>query len=305
MTFFQKLETQNVYEAMEAGNHDFEAIKEDLFTADGLRIPDHVAVLNQTTGDYLGTVGRNYEPVQPSTFYELGDELIKSTGAVVDGILNLRGGSTMGLSFHLADREYIDGDPIALNFMMLNGFDGWQGLSGFAPTNRAACTNVCNASNKVYNLKHTKNVLNRVTVVKNMLKYYQNEIANFDEKMNFLVGHRMNQGEAVAWFRSLFPKPTTSRAESGLDNKVTIFINCLLNGRGSNIPGVRGTSYGAFQALTEYINHYRTTRVTAGRDEDEVRFEGIHFGTGNTLTQRGLNSLTRSFTFSASDFHIE
>lgn len=305
MTFFQKLETQNVNEAMEAGNHNFEAIKEDIFTADGFRIPDHVAVLNQTTGDYLGTVGRGYEPVQPFTFYELADELIESTDAVIDGVLNLRGGSTMGLSFHLADREYIVGDPIALNFMMLNGFDGWQGLSGFAPTNRAACTNVCNASNKVYNLKHTKNVLNRVTVVKNMLKYYQNEIANFDEKMNYLVGHRMNQDDAVKWFRSLFPKPNSRRSETLLENKVAVFIDCLLHGRGSNIPGVRGTSYGAFQALTEYINHHRSTRVTAGRDEDEVRFEGIHFGAGNTLTQRGLTSLTSGFTFSASDFAIE
>jgi phage/plasmid-like protein (TIGR03299 family) len=305
MTFIQSIETRNVQEAMEAGGHNFEAIKEDLFTADGLKIPDHVAVLNQTTGDYLGTVGRGYEPVQPITFYELGDELIKSTGATINGVLNLRGGSTMGLMFHLADREYIAGDPIALNFIMLNGFDGWQGLSGFAPTHRSACWNVCNASNKVYNLKHTKNILNRVTVIKNMLKYYHNEIASFDDKMKFLVSHRMTQDEAVAWFRSLFPKPTTRMSESRLENNVSVFLNCLLDGRGSNIVGVRGTSYGAFQALTEYINHHRSVRVPQGRDEDEVRFEGIHFGTGNTLTQRGLSSLTSSFVFDASEFHIE
>jgi phage/plasmid-like protein (TIGR03299 family) len=305
MTFFQAIETQDVNVAMEAGNHNFEAIKEDMFTGDGLRIPDHVAVLNQTTGEYLGTVGRGYEPVQPFTFYELADELIESTGANINGVINLRGGSTMGLMFHLADREYIAGDPIALNFIMLNGFDGWQGLNGFAPTNRASCLNVCNASNRVYNLKHTKNVLNRVQVIKNMLKYYHNEIASFDEKMNYLVGHRMSQDEAVNWFRSLFSKPTSRRAESRLDNKVSTFIDCLLNGRGSNIAGVRGTSYGAFQALTEYINHHRSIRVTQGREEDEVRFEGIHFGAGNTLTQKGLRSLTSGFTFSAADFQID
>jgi phage/plasmid-like protein (TIGR03299 family) len=305
MTFFKAIETQNVNEAMEAGDHNFEAIKEDLFTADGLRIPDHVAVLNRTTGNYLGTVGRGYEPVQPFTFYELADELIESTGATIDGVLNLRGGSTMGLSFHLADREYLAGDPIALHFMMLNGFDGWQGVNGHAHTNRASCLNVCNSSNRVYNLKHTKNVLNRVQVVKNMLKYYQNEIASFDDKMKFLVTHRMNQEEAVKWFRNLFPKPTSRRSETILDNKVAVFIDCLVNGRGSNIPGVRGTSYGAFQALTEYITHHRSVRVTEGRDEDEVRFEAVHFGTGNTLTQRGLSSLTSGFGFTADEFHID
>jgi len=305
MTFFQAIETKDVNVAMEAGNHNFEAIKEDLFTADGLRIPDHVAVLNQNTGDYLGTVGRGYEPVQPETFYELADEFIESTDAMIDGVLNFRNGSTMGLSFHIADREYIAGDPISLRFMMVNGFDGWQGLNGFAPTNRIACLNVCNSSNRVYNLKHTKNVLNRVQVVKNMLKYYQNEIASFDDKMNYLVGHRMNEAEAVKWFRSLFPKPTSRRSETILDNKVAVFVDCLLHGRGSEIAGVRGTSYGAFQALTEYINHHRSVRVTEGREEDEVRFEAIHFGTGNSLTQRGLTSLTTGFGFTADEFRID
>jgi phage/plasmid-like protein (TIGR03299 family) len=305
MTFFQSINTRNVQEAMEAGNHNFDAVKEDLFTGDGLRIPDHVAVLNETTGQYLGTVGRGYEPVQPHTFYELADELMLSTDAAIEGVINLRGGSTMGLMFHIADREYVQGDPVSLNFIMLNGFDGWQGLNGFAPTHRASCLNVCNASNRVYNLKHTKNVLNRVQVVKNMLKYYHNEIASFDEKMNYIVGHRMNQQEAVNWFRSLFPKPNSRRSETILENKVAVFLDCLLNGRGSNIAGVRGTSYGAFQALTEYINHHRSVRVTEGRDEDEVRFEAIHFGTGNTLTQRGLSSLTSGFTFSAADFQID
>lgn len=305
MTFFQEIETRDVGEAREAGNHNFEVIKEDLFTADGMLIPDHVAVLNQKTGSYLGTVGRGYEPVQPKTFYELADEFIISTGATINGIINLKNGSTMGLMFHLAEREYIDGDPISLNFIMLNGFDGWQGLSGFAPTHRIACLNVCNASNKVYNLKHTKNILNRVTVIKNMLKYYHNEIASFDDKMKHLVAHQMNQDEAINWFRSLFPKPTSDTSQTRLNNKITVFIDCLRNGRGSNIPGVRGTSYGAFQALTEYINHHRSTRVAQGRNEDEVRFTGIHFGSGNTLTQRGLNSLVSSFILDASDFHIE
>ena len=303
--FMTSVETKNVHEAMEAGNHNFEVVKHRLHTETGTLVPDHVGIINANTGQYLGTVGAGWEPVQPDTLYELADELIAATDGTINGLVNLRGGSVIGISFKLAQREYIPGDLVDLHFLMLNAFDGSHGLAGHAPTHRAACMNVCNTSNKVYNLRHTKNVLNRVEVVKNMMKYYQNEIASFDDKMAYLVGHRMNQGEAVAWFRSLFPKPTSRRSESTLDNQVGVFIDCLMNGRGANIPGVRGTSYGAFQALTEYINHHRSTRVHNERDEAEVRFETIHFGTGNTLTQKGLSSLTSSFVFDASEFHIE
>jgi phage/plasmid-like protein (TIGR03299 family) len=297
--------TNDVNMAMEAGNHDYQVEKRDLYTPDGLLIPDYVANINVDTGDYLGTVGRNWQIVQPSVMYELAEELMNATDGKIDSVYNLRNGSVMGISFHLADREYIDGDPIALHFLMLNAFDGSHGLAGHAPTYRSSCLNVCNASNKVYNTKHTKNILNRVEVIKNMLRFYQNEIANFDRKMNSMVSHRMNEEEAVAWFRSLFPTPKTRQAETRMDNQVLTFIDCLRTGRGSEIAGVKGTAYGAFQALTEFINYYKSTRVPEGRDVDEVRFESIHFGSGNTLTQKGMNKLSSSFELTADDFLLD
>jgi phage/plasmid-like protein (TIGR03299 family) len=305
MTFMTRIETKDVNEAMEAADHDFEVEKHRLHTETGLLIPDQVAIVNANNGAYLGTVGHGWEPVQPYTLYELAGELMDATNGTINGVFNLRGGRIIGISFNLAEREYIPGDPISLNFIMLNAFDGSHGLAGHAPTHRAACLNVCNTSNKVYNLRHTKNVLNRVEVVKNMLKYYQNEIASFDDKMKYLVSHQMSQTEAVAWFRSLFPKPTSERAETRLENQVSTFVDCLMHGRGSDIAGVRGTSYGAFQALTEFINHERTVRIHNDRDEAEVRFETIHFGSGNTLTQKGLSKLTSSFLLDASEFHID
>lgn len=303
--FKTNLDTNDVNLAMEAGNHDFVVDKTPLYTPDGLLIPDMVANINRNTGDYLGTVGKGWEPVQPHTVYELAQELIEATDGKIDSVFNLRGGAVMGVQFTLAHREYIAGDPISLHFMMLNAFNGTHGLAGHAPTHRSSCLNVANSTNKVYNLKHTKNVLNRVQVVRNMLRFYQNEIANFDEKMKYMVSHQMNEEQAIAWFRGLFPAPKSRRAETRLDNQVITFIDCLRTGRGSEIPGVRNTAYGAYQALTEFINHHRSTRVADGRESDEVKFESIHFGSGNTLTQKGFSKLSSGFTFTSDDFLIE
>lgn len=303
--FMTNIETQDVFLAMEAGQHDFEVEKHQLVTRDGIAIPDMVAVMKTGSDKYLGTVGFGYELVQPKTIYELGEELISSTGGKIDRLFNLRGGRVIGISFELAEKEYVPNDPTKMYFVMLLGFDGSCGIAGHATTSRLSCLNQCNTSSKLYNLRHTKNVLNRIEVVKGMMTYYQNEIKAFDEKMTFMAGKSMNSQEAVDWFKSLFPAPKNERAQTRLDNQTATFINCLNNGRGSNIPGVKGTAYGAFQALTEYINHHRATRVHGDRDEDEVRFETIHFGSGHILSQAGLNKLTSSFTFNPDEFFIE
>lgn len=303
--FMTNIETQDINLAMEAGHHDFEVEKQPLITESGVVVPDFMAVMKKETNQYLGTVGSGYEPVQPKTIYELADELMVATGGKINGLLNLRGGSVMGICFELAEREYVPNDPTKLHFVMLGGFNGTCGIAGHATTNRLSCLNQCNTSSKLYNLKHTKNVLNRIEVVKGMMKYYQNEIKSFDEKMTFMAGKAMNNEEAVAWFKSLFPAPKSERSEIMLTNQTATFIDCLHNGRGVNIPGVRGTAYGAFQALTEYINHHRATRVHGDREAEEVRFEAIHFGSGHILTQKGLSKLTSSFTFNADEFMID
>jgi phage/plasmid-like protein (TIGR03299 family) len=303
-------DTKDTGLAMEAGNHDFEVEKVDIKTnrshMSNITIPDHVAIMKKDDNQYLGTVGRGWEPVQPKVLYELADELITSTDGVINGAFSMYNGAVIGIRFKLAERQYIENDSMDLNFLMLTAFNGTHGIAGHATTYRAASDVQCNTSSKVYNLKHTKNVMNRLEVVKNMLRFYHNEIASFDKRMTTMVQSRMNDQAAIEWFKSLFPKPKSERAQNILTNQVSTFIDCLHNGRGSDILGVKGTCYGAFQALTEYINHYRSIRVHNDREEEEVRFQTIHFGTGNTLAQKGLNNIASSFTeFGEDEFLID
>jgi hypothetical protein len=301
-------DTKNTTLAMEAANHDFTVSKHHLNTIPGgIRIPDHCAIIKDgESSDYLGTVGIGWEPVQPKVLYELGEELIKSTDGVINGAFSMHGGSVIGIRFKLAERQYVAEDPMDLNFIMVTSFNGVYGIAGHAATYRTISNTQYNTSNKVYNLRHTKNVMNRLKVVKDMLKYYNNEIASFDKNMTTMVQSRMNDNAAVEWFKSLFPKPNSERAQNILQNQVSTFVDLLHHGKGSNIVGVRGTCYGAFQALIEYINHYRSIRVHNGREKEEVKFQSIHFGSSNTLVQRGLSNISASFTeFSEGEFTIE
>lgn len=61
------------------------------------------------------------------------------------------------------------------------------------------------------------------------------------------------------------------------------------SGSGSDIKGVRGTAYGALQAVTEYADHFRTIRATSGRSREEARFESIMMGSASQFKSRAFS----------------
>lgn len=306
--FLKEVTSQFHHEAIIEAGHNFVVSKINLQTVstfgefDGIHVPAHVGIVRTDTKQYLGTVGKGWEPVQPHVLYDLASELIESTGGKISGSFSMMDGAVIGIELNLGEREYVEGDKVQLNFLMLTSFNGMYGIAGHATITRQEAQ--INTSSRVYNLRHTKYVANRLEVVKEILKYYEREIENFDKKMQGLVNKRMNTKQALEWFRSLFPEPKSTVAEKKLENQVEIFLSCLEDQRQR---GVRGTSYAAYMALAEYINHHRSVRVHNGRDEDEVRFQSVHFGTGNTLAQKGLNSLAKDIVveFSEDEFLLD
>jgi len=299
---FTKIDTTDVNVAMDVAGHDFTVEKQMLHTEHGNLIPDHVAVCKKDSNEYLGTVGIGWEPVQPVAIYGLAEELMEATGGTINEVFSMKGSSVIGISFKLAEREYVAGDKLSLNFLMITSFDSSYGIAGHATCYSVNRDTQVNTSNKVYNLKHTRFVGNRLDVVKGMLKFYNNEINLFDEKMGKLVTKHMSRGDVIDWFQGLFPKPKSPRGETLMGNQTSLFLESYDN---HLEQGVKGTRYGAFQALTDYINKSRSVKVHKGRDEDEVRFQSIHFGTSNVLAQKAMKNLTKDFDEEVSEFKAD
>jgi phage/plasmid-like protein (TIGR03299 family) len=289
------IKTRDVVEAMELADHNYTVEMEPLLLPDGTEVWDKKAVVRSDNGKYLGTVGKDYQPVQPVRIYEMVNTMLNATGGEITAVLDLHGGSVFGVSLHLATREYLPGDPVDLNFLLLAAHNGMYGILGRALSTRLFCLNQVPSSTKLFNLKHTRFVEGRLDVATKMLSYYDNEIKQFDGSMKQLVNFKMNPDLTKEFIHNLYPEPKgkeSKRSESIRGNQIAAFIDLLDTGKGMYVPGLRGTGWHAFNALTEFVNHERTTRVKEGRDESEVRFEAINFGSGNDLMQRGLKLLT-------------
>ena len=290
----KEIKTKSVHEAMELGDHNYTVDMQPLTLPDGTIAWDKKAVIRNDTGAYLGTVGKDYRPVQPVRIYEMVNTMLNATGGEITGVLNLHRGSVFGVVLHLNTAEYLPGDAVELNFLLLAAHNGRYGILGRALSRRLFCENQVPSSTKLFNLKHTRFVDGRLDVATKMLSYYDKEINSFNSNMKQLVDFRMDSDATNHFVNAMYPVPTkteSKRSESIRTNQIATLIDLLYTGRGVETPGLKGTGWHTFNALTEFVNYGRTTRVKDGRDEAEVRFETINFGSGNALMQRGLGIL--------------
>jgi hypothetical protein len=88
----------------------------------------------------------------------------------------------------------------------------------------------------------------------------------------------------------LFPSTASDGKEQprieGMRDKV---IDLFDNGQG--MYAIRGTKWAAFNAVTEYADHHRSTRRTDGNTSEDSRLASAWFGTGAELKERALQLL--------------
>jgi hypothetical protein len=57
-------------------------------------------------------------------------------------------------------------------------------------------------------------------------------------------------------------------------------------GIGQDIPGIRHSAWAALHAVTEYVDHRRTTRGQSNFERASRRLQSLWFGSGSRLKQQ-------------------
>lgn len=309
--FFKRIESNNFKDAQVKAEHNFTVNKKNLFFNTNLNefsnyetklVPDKQVVLKNENNKYLGTVGIKWEPIQPEELYEIANILFNSCDDAhkkIVGGFSLYNDAVIGISLRLKIKSWIQSyyDPFDLNFLLMTSFNGMYGISGHAYIERQKTLSQARMSNKVFNLKHTKFVQNRLDSVKNMLRFYQKEIDIFDKKMQQLLDTSMSLDLAGEFFKSIHNKAKSNRAKKMLETQWEKFLSLYVN-----IPSAyKNTAFGVWLSLTEYINKEKLTKIHKNKNEEEIRFESIHMGNSNKLMQKGTDKLI-NFELTEDDF---
>jgi len=256
-----------------------------LFDEPGVKIPTHKAVTRLTDNHVLGLVGNVYEPVQNSTAFEFMDSLVSDGSMRYHTVGNIKGGKKVWILGQTGSFDVVPGDQVDKFLFLWNTHDGSSALRCLFTTIRIVCQNAVRSILGAQNsdsvrLQHTRSIDTGLIEAKNILGFSEISFNKFETIAELLVKKQVNTVTLDKFVKSLFPDPPPEAKRSSADRKRTEIIRLFEEGLGNNLPKVQGTAWAAFNAVTEYANHYKSVH---GKNKAESRFAYNMFGGGSEL----------------------
>jgi len=269
-----------------------------------VEVPDHFAIVRTSDGSPLGVVGARYTPLQNKDAFRFFDELVGSHEAMYETAGSLRGGRIVWIMSKLPGTIGWSDDPIEKWLVLSNAHDGSRKVSVLASPVRVVCMNTLRAATSSalvnFEMVHTANIMDRVIDARDALGKLTDYFEQLDGLLNFLKKHRMTDMEIKAYVHNLFPlKVRTEAVETGVEEvinaeygpRIKKYIEKVLElteiGKGTEIPGVKGTAYGAWNAAVEFADHYQPVKGKA--EMLNRKLDSIWFGSAAKFKQMAFD----------------
>lgn len=281
-------------EAMAAARLDYEVELCDLTTECGLPVPKRRAVVRRDTAEVLATVGAGYTPVQNREAFAFLDELAGNDEVRYHTAGALGRGEKVWMLAKLPGEIRINRtDDISHPYLLLsNSHDGRSALRIHWTAIRVVCANTLaladqHGRGQGVALRHRGDIRGRLDDTRQILGIAQRRFRTYEEQANRLANRPLNSAELDAYFEGLYPdRPDEQRGRSkAIRSRLTDLFE---TGRGQDLPGVRHSAWAALNAVTEYVDHHRTTRGRDARTRTEGRLNSAWFGSGAQLKQRAF-----------------
>jgi phage/plasmid-like protein (TIGR03299 family) len=295
-TFIEPEKELTSEEAIVASGLNWDVKTQPLFLADGTQAPSN-AVVRQDNNNILGVVGQSYTPLQNNKAFEFFDPFIKSGEAMYETAGSLKEGKRIWVLAKMnKDPMVIKGNDIVEKYILLsNSHDGTMAVrAGFTPI-RVVCNNTLSMAHSkgtsdLIRIRHGQNVETNVEKVREIMNLANQQFEATAEQYRFLASKQVNSEDLAKFVKLVFTGPKYEELEKlGLNPNKQIIQNIIPlfeKGRGNDMVGVKGTAWGAYNAVNEYLQYER------GNDADS-RLDKMWFGDSAILNQKALNIITK------------
>lgn len=279
-------------EAIEAAGLDYLAELKVIQTTDGVPVSSRKAVVRSDSGDVLGVVGNSYVPVQNHQAFGFLDDV------VADGDLRYHTAGALGkgeriwMLAKLPDDIRAKGsDDITEKYLLLsNSHDGSSSLRVHFTPIRVVCSNTLAIATRKgqgqgVSIIHKGDLASKVRQAQEVLGFAKRFYQDVQEQIDRLAQHHPSPRQLEEYFRQAYPDSPdgpSARTKNIRDE----FLRLFEQGIGHDMPEIRQTTWTALNAVTEYVDHYRSTRGQTPYDRVSNRLESAWFGSGARLKER-------------------
>lgn len=284
-------------EAIVKAGLDWTVDKKDLIagtvgTNDLYHVESHKAIARVDTGSILGVVGKSYVPIQNQEAFKFMDSLVPEGLMKYHTAGSLRDGKRVWLLAKVDSYEVVPGDQVDEYIFLWNSHDGTTALKCMPTTVRVVCANTAKAaldegSAKGISIRHTKNAITNLQEAKEILNTNVKILGKFREFANHSKNVQMNEDKLNKFLMMVVPDPKQGAIGTKAKNTRIKMKELFETGRGNDLPGVQGTGWAAFNAVTEFANFHRSSN---GNRQDR-RFESTLFGSSASLIKKASKAI--------------
>jgi phage/plasmid-like protein (TIGR03299 family) len=278
-----------------AAGLNWEVMTEPVYSGAGENLE---ALLTRRTSDnsILGVVGPKYVPLQNMEAFNFFKPFIELNEASIETAGSLRQGKRVWVLAKInRDPMIVKGKDIVDKYVLLsNSHDGTLAVRvGFTPI-RVVCANTMamahnSKASKLIRIKHTKNVLENLENIREIMNLANSEFEATNEQYRLLANKSIVYKDLEKYVKLVF-NTTSKLAEvegnlEDLNNKriMNEIVPLFEVGRGNDMVEVRGTLWAAYNAVGEYLQYNRGSDMGG-------RLDSLWFGQGAVLNKKALET---------------
>ena len=269
-----------------------------LITTDGAPV-DALATYRKDNNEILGVVGKNYKVLQNQEAFQFFQPFLDANEATLETAGSLMNGRRVWVLAKINRPDSVivakSDDRVSKFILLSNSHDGTLAIRvGYTPI-RVVCNNTLTAaiggrSSALLRIKHMGDVVQTLNDVRDVMNLADQTFEATAEKYRILAGKEINRHDLEKYVKIVFATPKQEEEAILSGEELTSgarvmgrIVELFENGRGNDLPGVKGTMWAAYNAVTEYLQYER------GQNES-TRLDSLWFGAGATMNKKALQT---------------
>ena len=222
----------------------------------------------------IGIVGEKYKIVQNMEVFGALDSLVDSSGLRYTAAGEYNGGANVWMVMQLPREINVANDPHAGFILVQSSHDGSSSVIIRPIIERLFCANQINKivkgkkrNNYTYTLKHTTNAKLSVSEIRDIMQLTYQSIEEYELLSNTLIQTEVDNRQVRNIFERVWALPTEvenspyNLLTQGQRRQKTMALDARMKAMDIYLESptqenIRGTAFGAWQAVIEYADHY-------------------------------------------------
>lgn len=255
-----------------------------------IEVKDNFSIVREDKNIALGVVGSRYEPVQNTDLFSFFDPIVEREEAIYETGGILKEGKVVWLLAKLPDYLSINNskeDLLKKYILLIASHDGTKPVIAKITPIRVVCNNTLTAALKdkqsEVRIRHTKSANEKLQEAHRILAITNDYHVELQQIFNEMANTKINTKKFDSYLESVFKVDDSKDISTRTQNQILSVKELFEVGAGSKLSTAKGTLWGAYNAVTEYADHYKLKNYEA-----DSRADNIWFGSSASLKQNAF-----------------